>query len=544
MRVENICLLDQPYILTECPRDAYPLGDFLPDEPLNSRAAYVLLHEIFSTLAELFRNRIAHGAITLDNILVEDLSPENPRFWLIGFSSFGLIPEDRIRESHSADVRMALQTIDEARVRSDRFEDPVANKIFNRFFQTTRSKLLTAQEVLDEFNTLTDGKVDFPFKSADLTKIFSLEQFQFGGQLYYRKTELAAIARALYAQNARKGQQASEAVLCTKSNEILPGHEDENLLDGKAVQSIFERLDTFNDIQFWLEAEPKRKRDAHHMQDFRIPIQITYHAPSMMWNLSQLINTIRPTSLLELGEPEDCVEVGGKAEFEGLYVDLATFQRACEALGVSPPAQTSNSDLDSRTSQFRSVSSNQGDMVLAEEKLLGAAIFRRSSGTMCYGGKEYTEANMLELCRLHQFEGLGLGILQCRLPAQRVEELCQGQPTQELSESQCQSLTESQHSIDPLAFPVPEPAQLNQGDIRPADVTEEWVDDQTSRKRRRPRASDIKPFKVVDGYLVPAHDGSDVQDLTSGPENGYSSHFDSNVPTREPSWYVCTIMDE
>lgn len=303
--MENICLLDQPYILTECPRDAYPLGDFIPDQPLNSRAAYVLLHEILSTIAKLLSKGIVHGAITLDNILVEDLSPENPRFWLIGFSSFEPISEDRIRERHSADVRMALQTISEAQVRSDCFQDPVANKIFNRFFQTTRSKLLTTQEVLGAFNTLTHGKVDFPFKSANLTKVFSLEQFQFGGQLYYRKTELAAIAQALYAQNASKRQQASESVLCTKPNAILPGHEDETLLHGKAVQSIFNQLDKLNDIQFWLEVEPKRKREAHRVQDFRIPIQITYHAPSMMWNLSQLINAIRPTSLLELGEPED-----------------------------------------------------------------------------------------------------------------------------------------------------------------------------------------------------------------------------------------------
>lgn len=70
------------------------------------------------------------------------------------------------------------------------------------------------------------------------------------------------------------------------------------------------------------------------------------------------------------------MEVRGKAEFGGVYADLATFQRACEALGVSPPTQTSNSDLDSRTSQFRSVSSNQGDIVLAEEKLLGTSIFK------------------------------------------------------------------------------------------------------------------------------------------------------------------------
>jgi hypothetical protein len=94
-----------------------------------------------------------------------------------------------------------------------------------------------------------------------------------------------------------------------------------------------------------------------------------------MWNLSQLINAIPPSGLLEIGNPEHCVEVGGDPKFEGLYVDFTTFQHACHLVGISPP-DSLKSGPDPRANQFQSVNNRRGDLVLAEEKLLGAAIFK------------------------------------------------------------------------------------------------------------------------------------------------------------------------
>lgn len=475
LKVSDVCLLDHPYILTACPFDTLPLADAIECEPLNDRTAYALFRGILSALADLYKNGIADIAISSANILVADLSPENPRFWLTGISSGRPISEDKIKERHSADVNAAMRIIKDARDGPDYFQDPAANAIFTGVLQALESKPLSATEILDKFETLTDGDAYFPFKSENLIKVFPIKLFQFGDQAYL-------IARALFARTAKGSQQAYTRVLSTKPRESLPGHEGEQLLHWEEAQTLFRRLDEIVGFGFWSSLEPARKkkrergreeeREGESVRDFRIQMRITYHAPSKMWNLSQLRNAIPPTDLLEITDPNHYVEVGGDAECEGLYIDFLTFEHACRLLRVSPPPNFPESAADPRADQFRSVNSYKGDLVLADEKLLGTAIFKRSSRTMYYGGTEYSEANAVQLFTQGTFEGLHRGISQSRYPPQSLKIFCQGQSTQDIPESLCQSLTESL-SEDSPDFTRRQYARPNPDQGQPENFTEE-----------------------------------------------------------------------
>jgi hypothetical protein len=474
LQVVDLCLLDHSYILTDCPHDAVSLADRISYEPLDDRTTYVLLQGILSAIRVLFNNGITHGAITSSNILVADLSPKNPRFWLTGFLPTRPMSQDKIKESHSADVGRALRTIAEACGDSDYFEDPAANTIFAGFLQALQSKTLSIKEILDEFNTLTYGSVDTPFQRVYLSKVFLIEQVQFDDQVYYWKIELAQMARAFLAQNTEKSQAAYENILRTKSRKNLSDRAGKELLHSNEAEKLFCRLGM--DFDVCAKLRPKRKR--HCIYELPIRIQLTHHAPSGMWNLSQLINAIPPTELLDIGNLKDCVEVGGDTKSEGLYVDFSTFEHACRLLGVSLPESNPNPGAN----QFQLVNSGNGDLVLVEEKLLGTPIFRRSSRTMYYGSTEYSEASALQLCIERNFESLRRGILQSRHPPQSVEELYQRQQTQEFPESKFQSLTESQ-SENMLDFHFRPRVCSTQHQDQLERSTEDWVDEQTQRMR-------------------------------------------------------------
>ncbi len=526
LEVSDLCLLDHPYILTACPFDASPLADVIELEPLDDRTAYVLLREILSALDSLYKKSIADIAISSTNILVADLSPENPCFWLTAISSARIMSGDKIKEKHSADVDIAIRMIADARGGPIYFQDPAANAIFTGFLQGLQSKPLSAKEILDEFETLTDGVAYSPFKSESLTKLFSIKIFQVDDQDYYRKTELASIARALFASTAIGSQQAHTSVLSSKPRGSLPGHDGEQLLHWKEAQTLFRRLDELVAFEFLSSLEPARKREKEKereqeresVRDFKIQVRITYHEPSKMWNLSQLMDVIRPTDLLEVRDQNHYVEVGGDAECEGLYVDLPTFEHACDLLGVSPPSKPEGYDADGGANQFRSVSSHKGDLVLADKKLLGTAIFKRSSRTMHYGGTEYSEATRVQVFPQGTFEGLHRGILQSKYPPQSLGNLCQGQPAKDFPGSQCQSLTETQ-TEDSLKFtrhkhPHPGPGQ---GECETR--TELWLIEQL--KRRRLSRSDINKSDMVDRCLQPVNDG--LEDASSSSPSFSSS---------------------
>ena len=507
-----------------CPFDTLPLADAIQYEPLDDRARYALLQEVLRTLDEIYKKGIANVTITWSNVLVARLSPDKPLFWLTGISSARVMSEDTIKETHSTDVYTAMRTIGRTHGGADYFEDPAANAILTGFLQSLPSTPLSARDILDGFQTLTHGLADFPFKSSYLEKEFSAEQFRFGDQAYYRKTELALIAQALFGQTAKKSQQAYTRILSTKPSEKLPGHEGEQLLNWQDASTLFRRLGSTLGIRFWpaleLEREKKREREGvgRSTRAFPIRIQITNHAPSQMWNLSQLTNAVRPTDSLEIGDPDHCVEVGGDAECEGLYVDLSTFGHACRLLYVSPPPESPQSDLEPnpRGDLFQSVNSHEGDLVLVDKKLLGTAIFKRSSRTMHYGGTDYSEASAMQRFSQDIFDDLHRGISQSRRPAPTLKELCQGQPAQNFSESQCQSLTESQ-SGELLPSTRRQLRRRNQRQGQPEKLTEDWVNEQS--KRRRHIRADIKRHELVDGHLQPVDDGDEEAANSSTSES-------------------------
>jgi hypothetical protein len=504
----DLCLLDHPYILTACPFDALPLGDVIPAEPLDDRTTYALLQGLLSALHYLFEHSIAGLALSSSNILAIDLSPENPRFWLTGVSSARPIPGSKIKESHATDVGIAMRVVADIHGRSSCFQDPVANAIFTDFLQSHQSGPLSAKEILHEFNTLTCGKADFPFKSKPLTANFSIKRFQLDGHAYYRKTELAQIASALFAQTVEGSQQACMKVLSTKSRKSLPDYEGEQLLHLEEMQTLFQRLGKTMGINFWPRPEPKKKKRGREeggesIQDFCVQIRISYHAPSKMWNLSQLINATRPTDPLNISDLDSGVEVGGDVECEGLYVDPSIFESACRLLRVSPPAKFPESDDDGRAKRFRSAGGQRDDLVLADAKLLGTATFRRSSRTVSYGGTEYSETNALQLFTHAAFGGLHRAISQSRFLPQSLKILCQGQPVKVFPESQCRSLTESQ-SEGLFAFTKHRQARHKTDQEQHKESTENWVREQL--KRRRHSRADIKRHAIVNGYLQPVND--------------------------------------
>lgn len=244
LHVEGICLLDRPYILTLCPPRpdrAYLLSDIISDldEYLDQRAAYALLNGVLSTTDYLMSNGLVHGNTTPSNILIGNLSPANPVFWLTGFSSARPMPKDRIEKGHAINVSMAMQMNADACCGPNYFKDPVADAIFTGFLRTLQSRCCSAKEILDGSNALTYGRADSHFELRFVSKRFLIEQFLFRRHAYYRKTELGQVAWA--ALDAKKRQRAYNRILSAKPSAGPPSDVQEELLHWEEAQKLFDQ---------------------------------------------------------------------------------------------------------------------------------------------------------------------------------------------------------------------------------------------------------------------------------------------------------------
>jgi hypothetical protein len=424
--------------LTQCPFDALPLAE----HALDSRYTYSLFQEVLSVLDFLYENNIGGINISSTNILLEDPSLGSLRFWLTGISSARPVSEDEIEERHSTDVKMALQAFAGLSGGPIYFQDRIANSIFTTFLLQLQGKHLLAKEVLDALRSLNSDEGYFPFRSLNLEKAFFVDLIRFRGQNYYQKSELAEIAWALFARSPGGSKNAHSKIMSTKSTkaEGLPGHE-KHLLHSTDAHILFRRLgEELN--EFRSDAKIRHKRESDEMesikQEIRIPIRVTCCLLSdKWWNLSHLKRAVLQADSLQVGNADPYVEVGGNLNYDGIYVKLNKFEEACHLLQVSPP---SPSELDSDHRMDLPLI-QPGQILLADENLFGTAIFKRSSRTMYYAGKEYPEDHVLQLFPQNAFEDLHRGILQSRHPPQIQEWL--GQPSPVVVGSECQSLTES-----------------------------------------------------------------------------------------------------
>ena len=475
-----------------CPSHcALVLTDLISDDGfLHQREAYTLLDGLLSATNYLINEGLLHGDITSNNILVEDLSPKIPRFWLTGFASAKPVSTHMTETERAADVHMVVQMIASVRPGPKYFEDPIANDIFTETFQAFPDTTLTAKQILDRFNELTHGKGDFPFRVHRLTKVFAMEQFTFRDHTYYLKNDVARAIWAMLAHDVSGCQEAYDKVLRTKPSVQASQALGEELLCWEDAQKLIQMYSA-KDCLDYPKLAPKWNSRTHCTRNFPISIHVTCYTPSSMWNLSRLVTSMRLLDPVSFGKPKRYVEVGGDSEFEGSYVDLETFRDACDLLDVSSPPCPKDTYSDPRSEEFLSVDSYSGDMVLVEEGLLlGAAIFKRSSRTMIYGGIELSEISALELSKQRNFKGLQHGLQQSGTAPQDTDRLWQAWPTQRASESQYESLTESEDTFRFTSRRAPDPTE---GQAQSKNYIEEWVGEQMKRRRVGRSAVDTEP---------------------------------------------------
>ncbi|PGH31945.1 hypothetical protein GX50_05273 [[Emmonsia] crescens] len=481
----GLCLLDHPYILTSCPFDALPFAELFEYELRDDRTTYTLLQGILSALHILFEGGVAGVAITSKNVIIDDPHPGSPQFWLTGVSSARLITEDEIKEKHSTDVKAAMRIFTEDRESQNYFQHPVVNSAFTEILEGPQSKPLSAQYILDKFATLTRGDVDYRFKPSYLAAKIPAKRFRSSGQTYYQKTEIGRVASAIFSQTAEESQQAYTKVLSTKSRYAIHGYEGNQLLHREEVHTLFERLGKSPAFDFGLpEKKPKGDREEGDdgMEEICFTMQISCHAPSNMWNISQLINAIRPIDSLDIGDPDLSVEVGGDANCEGLYVDFNFFENACRLLHVIPPTKFPESPGDKRAKNFRSACNQEDNILVADRRLLGGAILKRSPRTMYHCSTEFSEAEVLEQFPSTTFGGLHRALFQSRCPPHNLKSLCQGRPGEDFPESQCGKLTES-HSDSPRSFGTLRSRHMARRAQRKS-ITAQWIIEQTKKRRQ------------------------------------------------------------
>ena len=467
------------------------LADLILDDGyLNQREAYTLLDGLLSTTNYLINQGLLHGDITSNNILVEDLSPKNPRFWLTGFASARPVSTHMIETERATDVHMVMKTIASVLPGPDYFEDPVANAIFTETFQAFPGTTLTAKQILDRFNALTHGEGDFPFQVHRLTKVFTMDQFKVRDHTYYLKSDVARVIWAMLAHDAPGCQEAYDKVLRTKPSVHASQALGKELLRWEDAQKLF-HIYSPKECLDYPKLEPKGTNRTNCSRNFPISIHVTCYTSCSMWNLSRLVTSMRLLDPVSFGKPKRYIEVGGDLQFEGSYVDLDTFRHACDLLDVSSPSYPKDTYPDPRSDDFSSVDSYSGDLVLVEKGLLlGAAIFKRSSKTMFYGGIEFSEISAVELSKQRNFKGLQHGLQQSGTAPQDIDRLWQTWPIQRAPESQYESLTES---ADTFRFTWRQAPDSTQGQAQSKNYIEEWVGEQMKRRRVGRSAMDAKP---------------------------------------------------
>lgn len=136
------------------------LSEIITEGPLSQVQAFALLIELMRTLETLHAMGISYGALNIENVIIDRLSPL--RFVLANLS-YACKHANNFDIHHETDVRMAVQTVLESSPKTFP-QDPVARSIFEDLQSKMRKRLVLAKEFQHAFDPITvRGGLDYPF---------------------------------------------------------------------------------------------------------------------------------------------------------------------------------------------------------------------------------------------------------------------------------------------------------------------------------------------------------------------------------------------
>lgn len=504
--------------------------------------------------------------------------------------SYAFRTSENIEKYHQADVTKVLQMVSKA-CPNLFLGDPVAHSIFNDLQTRLKSECISSEEVRHAFDAFTlRGIPKFPFISVPFDRNFPLRRME--GKCY-RKSELAAFARAHLTQDIFEAWRIHEQIMQIEAVEDVPNTFGD-VIDWRKGKSALSSLDTsldFNELStVWAKS-------------FNLRFEITKHQDLDLWNISQLLVARRSEEILDIG-PLKTVCILGEKNVTGLYVDAQTFASVCNSMeGLSqvepifrtvrlpdtviPPCTQANHTLDKFPSQsikrkrrpeklcldglwtpptkgkrmftvaddatspspaidlttpiqlpvaHQSILEQGNAILLADRQLLnGIATFDLASRTMNYVSETFSERRILRVCEEYGLNALKFGIEQSRDPS--LDAVLNGEFVIDFYASEHDSRLSG----------IPSSLRFfrlkKRGNFKDEDRTEKWVAEQTGRKRKiYLRSIDIAPTRWVGqesvDYSIRDDDGTEpTQDqASSGSETPRANTIREEPPhlTKHP----------
>ncbi|KAI1934934.1 hypothetical protein LOZ66_005482 [Ophidiomyces ophidiicola] len=531
-------IANKAYILSPCPFDTDSLSELVHSQPLSNTSTYILLQELLTDLRLLYYSGVAGIPLSLTNIRISSLSPENPQIWLTAISSAQFqLDEYHLQKQHYEDVKQAVVLIQSCCFPLTPFSDPVANTIYSTLLWDLQVENLSAEETLSRFDPLAGGEVNTPFSSAYLNAVFSLTEIEYRGEIYYLKPEIVRIALAIFCRNTEKGLNAQKMISSAKTSKIVPGYEKE-LLSLEQITSLFEDLG--KPFNFHVEkVDPikkrRREKDEKRIEGFRVKMEIIYHSPSRMWNVSHLLHGLNPQNSLELAALCEGVEVAGDSDFEGIYVDTNRFQAICSKLNVSGVLELPKI-ADFRDDMFQGIMGQSRYVVIADNALIGTAFFDRSERTMSYVNVNYTEADIDKAFPPTIFKGVHRAISSSISPLTTLTLSYRGVREMDFAiRSEEENLADVDDDSDDSQRTIKEPIQCLKIQNMRAQMTETWVSE-IPPKRRRSNANEIgSQFKAVQQVYISVDEENDCASRYSFRSNPTTISMSSCKPKRSTS---------
>jgi serine/threonine protein kinase len=328
-----------PTIITEHIREAQILEERLADGALNTMMVELMYGQIVDALRFLEVSDLIHRDIPPGTILSSPLG-----FWLTGFSAciLGVATErwtenpqfgaPEVQAGGRYDSRSDTYSLcmvcnycispggssDEIKRTLTYIGDPVVGSLLTTGIGDQTDQRQFASQIHSYLENMMGQRLEIPFRSFVVVKKRHLVAMEYEGGEWIRANDLLDAA---YTEGC-SGEEDMASYL--RQAKVI---NKEEYLPLRAARKFCHR--------YRLEAFANRFRSKTQSQVFKDAQTVYYHAPSLMYNIDQLLRVAgieAACSCMELFPPDSRQEVQGVKAWEGTYIDNKTFKNIAKLL--------------------------------------------------------------------------------------------------------------------------------------------------------------------------------------------------------------------
>ena len=349
-----------------------------------------MFKQIACALEALEEHGVVHHDVSEYTIIIEHVSGRY-KAYLTGFSEFDI----EMGQTRGLDLSCLASTI-MGRLPTQaerRCCDPAFRSLLDRSIQ----KNVSASQVCRSVEDFAAEYAGCPFKTLWITKEMSIKRIVDGNNAEgLRLLDLLRIVLHYDAKDVKPMEKLIKKVI-RRERLFLLGDETYCYLED--AQRLLHHLKT-QSLSLMLDLCPPWHSEAcWYETKHRIDVPISYHGPSKMVNITQVLNLLADEEARSFEDILPAIqELRGLPQWEGHYIDVESMYQVLGKLGLKmgeiqeqhPISRYAFSDNDSN--HF---------VIVATSEMIGLIFLNRNGKTVKWNGREQTIDDAIKVCEEH-----------------------------------------------------------------------------------------------------------------------------------------------